>query len=448
MLLTIVVGLICLVSIHLTLDAYSTRTAYKASRQRLETFAHAYAQNIVLNEKGGVSFKNDTVPDNKFNHPRGNLYALVFDGEALLWSSPSVRSVGIPDIPRDDGEREGAAVFFHGNPQENGNIHLLRQPILLSDPTMGGQDRVLMLMVGEDGTLTDVRVRSFKNALWSALAGSFIFILLAQTLAARWSIRPLQNLMNELKKVRAGQQNSIQGTYPAELSGVASGLNDLIHHEANQTQSYRNALANLAHRLKTPLAVINSALEGGLPEERLKDEVRIQARRMSNMVSYQLSVASRSGRSTFTKPQEIEPVAMELVQSLEKLHHQKKALCEFEIEPHITYPMNKGDLQEMLGNLLENAFKWCNKRVLLTVQSNVASQEVVISVEDDGQGVPESRIGDIIKRGVRADERVQGHGIGLAIVDDILQSYGGTLSIDRSDELGGARFVIVLPLLV
>ena len=444
MLITIVGGLLCLVATHLTLEAYFTNTTYRDTQLRLQEFSAAYAQNIEWGQDGNLHLKEGATPDPKFNNPRGNLYAMVLDMDAVVWSTPSVRSIGIPQIPSPDPSK-GLKVFSHGDPSKNGNLHLLRSPLLIKN-AQNGNEKVFTLVVAEDGTLTDVRVRTFKNALWLALTISFVFILLAQTFAARWSIRPLQNLMQELKGVRAGKQSEIKGIYPAELSGVSSGLNDLINHEGNQTQLYRNSLANVAHSLKTPLAVINSALESGMSEDQLKREVRAQAKRMSDTISYQLSVAARSGRSTFTKPQEIEPVAMELVQSLEKIHQAKKALCEFEIEPHLSYPINKGDLQELLGNLLENAFKWCRRRVLLTVQSNSASQEVVFMVEDDGAGVPEESIHDIIKRGVRADERVQGHGIGLAIVDDILRSYEGVLAIEKSEELGGAKFIITLPL--
>ena len=134
---------------------------------------------------------------------------------------------------------------------------------------------------------------------------------------------------------------------------------------------------------------------------------------------------------------------------LEKVYAVKGVLCEFEIAPKTRFYGEVGDLQELLGNLLENAFKWAKSRVLLTVAEGAQAPGrrpgLVIVVEDDGPGIAEDRISLILQRGVRGDERVQGHGIGLSIVQDILKSYRGQLHVGRSQELGGARFEAVLP---
>jgi two-component system sensor histidine kinase PhoQ len=141
--------------------------------------------------------------------------------------------------------------------------------------------------------------------------------------------------------------------------------------------------------------------------------------------------------------------AEEIATTLEKVYAAKGAVAEFEIDPDSVFHGEKGDLMELLGNLLDNAFKWCHSRVLLTAQPvsppGARRPGLRLKVEDDGPGVPEEKMGEILKRGVRGDERVQGHGIGLSIITDIVAAYGGDLRVGRSEALGGAEFEVVLP---
>ena len=189
---------------------------------------------------------------------------------------------------------------------------------------------------------------------------------------------------------------------------------------------------------------MRSQLESGGDGESLRWTVLEQVGRMDEIVAYQLSRAATSGHQTFAAPLPLEPFAEEIVRSLEKVYAHKGVLCEFDIEPSSRFHGDQGDLMELLGNLLENAFKWARHRVLLTAQplpaksGRRAGMELV--VEDDGPGIGEENIDHLLQRGVRGDERVQGHGIGLAIVQDILKAYRGELSVSRSPTLGGARF--------
>ena len=167
------------------------------------------------------------------------------------------------------------------------------------------------------------------------------------------------------------------------------------------------------------------------------------------MVSYQLARAASSGHQLFAAPIEVEPHAEQIVRGLEKVYSGKGVLCEFDFDPQARFHGELGDLQELLGNLLENAFKWARSRVLLTVRAGPTQPNrrpgLDIAVEDDGPGIAPDRIAHVLQRGVRGDERVQGHGIGLAIVQDMVRSYRGELAVGISKELGGARFEVTLP---
>ena len=208
-------------------------------------------------------------------------------------------------------------------------------------------------------------------------------------------------------------------------------------------------MSDLAHSLKTPLAVLRARLESDANEQELRAEVATQLQRMNDLVSYQLGRAASSGHKLFAAPVEIEPHAEALVQSLEKIYASRGVLCEFDIDPEARFHGEPGDLQELLGNLIENAFKWARSRVLLTVKPGETAPNrrpgLLLAVDDDGPGIPDERVPMVLQRGVRGDERVHGHGIGLSIVQDIIRSYRGELRVGRSTELGGARFEVRLP---
>jgi len=263
-------------------------------------------------------------------------------------------------------------------------------------------------------------------------------------LTLRWSLRPLRRIATDLARVEHGQQERLSDRYPSELSGLAANLNEFISSERDHLKRYRNTLADLAHSLKTPLAVMRSQLESGAEGEDFRWTVLEQVGRMDQIVAYQLSRAATSGHTTFVAPIRIEHYAEEIVASLEKVYSTRNILCEFEITPRALFYGEQGDLMELLGNLLENAFKWARRRVVLTARPlpfpGARRDGLEIIVEDDGEGIPENQVEHLLQRGARGDERVQGHGIGLAIVQDLVRAYRGELSVGQSPTLGGAAF--------
>ena len=159
--------------------------------------------------------------------------------------------------------------------------------------------------------------------------------------------------------------------------------------------------------------------------------------------------AASGGHKLFSAPLPVEPHAEEIVRGLEKVYASKRVVCEFEIDPAARFYGETGDLQELMGNLLENAFKWARSRVLLTAipTKTIGNRRagLLLAVDDDGPGIAEEDVAHVLQRGVRGDERVHGHGIGLSIVQDLVRGYRGELQVRRSQELGGARFEVILP---
>jgi two-component system sensor histidine kinase PhoQ len=266
----------------------------------------------------------------------------------------------------------------------------------------------------------------------------------------RWSLTPLRRVASDMARVEHGDSAHLDSQYPQELVGLTDRINAFIASEREQRTRYRHTLADLAHSLKTPLAVIRSQVESPMDgdDAARRTGVLAQVRRMDELVAYQLSRAATSGRQTFASAVPIAGHAEDLVRSLEKVYAAKNLLCEFDIDDGAVFYGEQGDLLELMGNLLENAFKWAGHRVLLVVRQQPlpghSRAGLRLSVEDDGPGIAADQVEKVLQRGVRGDERVQGHGIGLSIVQDIVHAYKGELVVDHSPEFGGARFSVTL----
>ena len=292
----------------------------------------------------------------------------------------------------------------------------------------------------------------YEEQLWRfrrQLVGWFIGLMLALlvTLAAllRWVLSPVRRLEREIHQVEEGRSETLGGGYPRELSGVASNLNALLVGERKRVTRYRDTLGNLAHSLKTPLAVMRASLQRG---EDGAPRVSAEIDRMSGIIEHQLKRAAASGGALLgAAPVEVAQVAAELRSALLRVYADKDLAIELAVAPGAQFIGDRGDLMELLGNLLDNACKWCRSRVRFTAGSDEhagARERLSLMVEDDGPGISAEDRARVLQRGVRADENVPGYGLGLAMVRDTVDLYGGRLAIDTSP-MGGARFSLRLP---
>ena len=441
------VGLVAFLALAgFALDRAFLSTAQSGMRERLHSYALAYASSDFARD-GSVIPPYDP-PDPRFKRPGSGLYAQIVLADEV-WSSDSAQGPVLPQgelLPAGEQRFEGPLPLtqINGSP---GQVYRYSYGLVAEDEA--GRGIPYTVDIFEDTTALGRQVAAFRAALWRYLGGAGIVLILLQMLVLRWSLRPLREVIAELKRVQLGQAAGMSEAHPRELEPLTESINAFIDSERENLDRQRNTLADLAHSLKTPLAVLRSRLDADSGEAELRGEVDTQLRRMNDLVSYQLARAARSGHQLFAAPIEIQPHAEQIVAGLEKVYASKRILCEFEIDEAARFHGETGDLQELLGNLLENAFKWADSRVLLTVAEGESAPGrrpgLSIMVEDDGPGIAEERIAHVLQRGVRGDERVQGHGIGLSIVQDIVRSYRGELRVDRSEELGGARFAVVLP---
>ncbi len=309
--------------------------------------------------------------------------------------------------------------------------------------------------IAEATTRIDNTLSQYRLYLWAGLAILAVVLLLIFTLTLYWGLAPLAKMASELKSIENGTQEQLAGHYPLELTGVTHNLNLLLQHEKRQHSRYRNTLANLAHSLKTPLAVLRGMVDG----EKLQaggvtpiqaaslnlDMLGQQVGRMDEIVQHQLQRAVHVGPQSLHQSIEVLPVVMRLKGAIEKVYRGKVNAITLNIESTVTFKGDTGDLMEIMGNLMDNAGKYGGGAIRVSA-CNIQVNEITrcrLTVEDDGPGIAQQAVSDILRRGVRADQKHQGQGIGLAMVVDIVDQYEGRLGIEGS-ELGGAKVEILI----
>src|SRR5688572_16672940 len=289
------------------------------------------------------------------------------------------------------------------------------------------------------------RQAAFRRILIGWFLGITLTMLAVLSGLLTFVLLPLKRLELQVREVEAGERVKLTGRYPSEIVGLADNLNALIDTERRRLTRYRNTLDDLAHSLKTPLAAMRMLLS----EQRAKtsfepaqDALNRELERMDQRVSYQLRRARATGATGLgTEPVVVAPIVEDLKQTLDKVYRDKRVACVIDVAPSALFRGDPGDLTEILGNLLDNGYKYCKSRVRLTARST--TDRLIITVGDDGRGITAAEAETLFQRGKRADESVPGQGIGLAVVHETVELYRGALDVGRS-ELGGAELRVEL----
>lgn len=437
---------------------------------------------------GGKLSMPDVLPEPRLSPPGSGMYALIYDAQGqTIWRSGSMlgQEMEIPPL--------GKLGEFHTRIVAAGApAGLFVVSYGVAWVTENGEYR-FDLVVAEDQAVFVGQISSFRQALWGWLALFVILLLAVQVAVLHWALRPLRRAEVAIQEIVAGRADRLEGPFPRELSGLVENLNKLIHNERQRMGHYRETLANLAHSLKTPLAVMKSALENALEDEnpavRPGDLIE-QVERIHTLVEYQLVRASTSGKMTFHTPLPIRPVVEKLIRSLQKVYLDKQLSIEFNCPAEAVFPGVEGDLMEIVGNLMDNACKWCRQNLMVSVgihtaphgglpeglpaalpdglhaiemSSAVAERETAavaqnlprepmshsvwleIRIEDDGPGLSEAEAARLSARGVRGDESVPGQGIGLAVVRELTGAYQGHLKFGWS-RWNGSAVSLFIPL--
>ncbi|SDY92620.1 ATP-binding protein [Nitrosomonas halophila] len=413
-----------------TLDHAFHDNALAALQDRMLGKLYLLMGSTEVDSAGNLSMPAELPGLPELNQPNSGTYAYITNGaQTIAWQSASILHL-IPPLatrPAIDHKNFERLVlnqtpYFIFSFETEWETQTINHPFTF---------HVVM-----DSTLFDSQIDRYQKNLWSWLAIIAILLLTTQAFALHWGLRPMRKVSRELNNIEMGVQDSLHGIYPIELRRLTDNINSLLNHERKHQQRYRNALADLAHSLKTPLAILQGALRTEADAKKLQLLLAEQVQRMDHIVQYQLRRAAAVGQSPGSRLIPLRPVVEKIIKAVSRAHYSKQPQTTIKIDPALQVRIDAGDLMELLGNLIDNAFKWCQNAVCISAYN--ANNQTIISIEDDGPGIPQDEIARILERGERADPSVPGHGIGLAIVQDILQANGGQLSIRPMQPTGSS----------
>ncbi len=420
----------------------------KAGEQAREDILDGHLMQLLAAaepDADGVLDLPPDLPEARFGSIGSGLYAELRDESSeIVWRSRSALGM---DIPLGVIPEPGNLLFLEESLEDN--TPLLTVSMAVQWEIADNELKSYVFKVAENLDSFNAQVAGFRRQLFSWFAAVALIMLLSISILMRRLLRPLRQIESEIGDIEEGKRASLSEAFPTELAGVARNMNLLIDSERARSERYRHTLDNLAHSLKTPLAALRALLSEIVAQKDIAGRFDEQIDRMDEIVRYQL----RKPAATVAGKLALAPVAVakevdRLVDGLRKVYRDKQPVIEVDIADRIRFRGDIGDFLELAGNLLDNACKWCQRRVRIRVVPAIMAGASVggieIAVSDDGPGIPGEAADALLQRGMRLDESAPGHGIGLAIVKDIARSYGGDLTIQASD-LGGAEIKVTIP---
>ena len=388
-----------------------------------------YSDGIILPEQ---------LLEARYHQPNSGLYARITGADGSnLWLSPSAVSLPPAFIDQPPAALSAGERRF----KRRDGLYILSLQVLWE--AAGGQAVPLQFTVMESADPIDADIAVYRRHLLLWLGGSALLLLACQGAVLGWGLRPLRRLAAEIAAIEAGSAERLVGDYPPEVQALTSNLNTLLEGERSRRERVRNTLADLAHSLKTPLAVLRSA---SATEPGFASVVREQTTHMEQIVNYQLQ-RSAGGSHKLLQLVPLRPLVERLRDTLLKVYADRTLEVEVAIGPQVQYRGDERDFLEILGNLMDNACKYGSGKVWVSAEGG-GSTPLTLAVEDDGPGIPDGERERILQRGTRLDQLgagfEPGHGLGLAVAADIIQSYRGSLTIETGN-LGGARVVLRFP---
>ena len=422
----------------LVLDRAFQQSAEQSVQEKL--LIHIYGLLAVSDEMEGDLILPEELQEPQFNNLGTGLYGMVLDDKGQeLWQSPSSLDLQLTSAHSRSlytNLKTGIQKFGRAEVAEE-SLFYLSYKILWQGA--GEKTTPYIYVVLENMAPYNNEIAGFRNSLWGWLVAVVVALIVVQGLIMNWGLRPLRSLANDLKAIEDGHQDHLEGEYPEEIDGVTRNLNLLLTSERQQREKYRTTLADLAHSLKTPLAILQSA-----PEKDIQDTLHEQVARMNEIVSYQLQRAVATSSNLIRKSISVKPVVEKLITAITRVYEGKGVQIESTIVD-CSFFGDERDLMELLGNVIDNACKYGNGRVKLEVGTPLDKESgLVIVVEDDGDGIAASDKERVLRRGERLDTQEAGQGIGLAVVNEIVARYSGKIELHDSI-LGGAKVTVTLP---
>ena len=397
----------------------------------------------------------DEPPDRQFQSLGEPLFELPLSGwywqitrtdteKPEVRSSRSLWDKKLPKLEEQGAELTAAGIrLAYVDGPEGQNLRMVERPV-----DLGADGKYLVSVAGDDTEIFD-ETRSFDYYLGGTFTALGIVLLLTTVFQVRFGLAPLKRISESIADIRSGLAERLEGEFPVEIAPLARETNALIDANREIVERARTHVGNLAHAIKTPLSVIvNEA--GAHAADPFAEKVMEQAHVMRDQVAHHLERARIAARvSVVATVAEVAPTIEALRRTMEKIHRDRGILVEAKADPSAKFRGERQDLEEMVGNLVDNACKWAASRVFIEAVAEPPHQagagpRLRIIVDDDGRGLSEAERAQVARRGQRLDESKPGSGLGLSIVTDLAALYGGSLSLGTAPT-GGLRAELVLP---
>ena len=415
---------------------HAYRTSLHEAKQR-ELQLYVYTLLAVAEPDGDSLLFPPALPEQRFNQPDSGLIGAVIDPRGrVIWRSASALTVPqLPSHPLPQGREAFSQIALPG---QDARYSSFRQGVAWGLDN----EQQFTFVVLEDAAPMRAQVDQFRSTMWHWLGLGAVLLVLAQWLVMGWGLAPLRRVAHELKRMQQGGSDSLEGKFPRELKPLTDNLNLLIENERRQREKTRHTLADLAHSLKTPLAVLkglNFSRDPRVAYENLIEQVQ----RMDGIISYQLQRAVTSSPKSILRGVPVAPLVQKILDALEKVYRDKPCDVQMACAEDALFYGDEGDLMELLGNLLDNGYKYGAGQLDVRIENVGDGRKLQIRVADNGPGLDQEQWQKVSQRGVRADQQQPGQGIGLAVVMDIVESYNGEISVARSPA-GGADITAIL----
>ncbi len=436
-------SVVALVAAGFILTSLYTRTVEEAFDERLSVYLRTLV-GALAQQSPPASTDPGNLGEPRFELTYSGWYWQVREPNdgAVVISSGSLFADTL-DIARatETRERDGMTSGALNGPDDQ-SLRVLARTVDFDD-----QHRYEVLVAGDAGGLQD-QIAAFRWSVGLTLAAFGIGLVIATLFQIRWGLRPLDNVRRGLAALRSGKETRFEGPFPAEIEPLARELNALLESNQQIIERARTQVGNLAHALKTPLSVItNEARASSGP---LAEKVAEQAELMRTQVNHYLERARIAARAkVIGAATEVEPVVDSIVRAMERIHEDRNLDIGAEVPAGVRFRGERQDLEEIVGNLVDNACKWARTEVMVTVthvppRDDGSGGLLTITIDDDGPGLSESQRAEATRRGRRLDETKPGSGLGLSIVTELIALYGGKFALDGAPS-GGLRAAVELP---
>jgi signal transduction histidine kinase len=437
---------VILLATGVVLSSFYRNAVERAFDRRLAVYLKTLIADVASPEEGAEKFPQ-SLGEPLFELPLSGWYWQINRIDGNNADVHASRSLWDSALPRLDGgvvqNDPGASRVGYVQGPENQRLRLFERVVDLGD-----EGRYLIAVAGDAGEIDD-EMRTFNEALAVTFCVLAIVLLLTTMFQVRFGLAPLKRISESLAAIRSGAAERLEGTFPVEIAPLARETNALIEANREIVQRARTHVGNLAHALKTPLSVIVN--EAAPREDAFAAKVREQTEIMRDQVARHLERARLSARfSTIGNVTEVAPVVTALARTMEKIHHARSIAIDVDVPEALRFRGERQDLEEMVGNLVDNACKWAKSRVSVEALNDARDSDghpvVRLLIDDDGPGLsPVDREEmQAAHRGRRLDETKPGSGLGLSIVVELADLYGGTLSLGTAP-IGGLRAELALP---